>query len=281
MLFAAILAPILAVSMQVGLNPAVEPAPAIPEELRELRRRMAAKQGTVTVETDRLGACLARAETDSTAAVMEADYWASGDSGFLRANALHCRGVAQAELGRWTDAAASFVEARDVVPADDAEYAARLGAMAGSAFLAGGENLQAVAVLDAARAASERAAFTALTGEIELDRARAFVALEDEVQATTALAEARQTIPLSVRAWLLSATLARRGDNISAAQTYIAQAKTLDPTDPQMLLEAGVIAISAGNEAQARAEWTALVNLPDAPAEAETAQSYLQQLDTP
>ena len=274
---------ILAAAMQVGPNPSIQPAPAIPEELRELRelQRQKEARARVTIESDPLLNCLSRAEEDSTAAVVEANDWLSRAAGIDRAKALHCRAVAQTEMGRFQDAALSFVEADKAASPEDMKYRARLGAMAGAAFLAAQEPMLAVGALDVARDQSQAAGFAALTGEIELDRARAFVAMGDMTQAEAALAAARQATPLNARAWLLSATLARRGVDMSAAQTYIAQARRLDASNADVLLEAGLIAILTGDEQTARSDWNEVLALPDAEAQSQIAQSYLTQLETP
>jgi tetratricopeptide (TPR) repeat protein len=273
---------LVAMLMQVGPNPSIQPGPAIPEELRELRRRQQEAAQVTVGETapDRLTACLARADADSTAAVIEAGAWVSAAEGADRAFALHCRAYAEAVLGQWLAAARTFDDARALVPDSDRKYRARLGAMAGNAFLTHGEMLPALTTLDAALADAEAAGFTALSGEIELDRARVFVGLGDLDQAGTALASARRLIPLSSSAWLLSATLARRADMLTDAQSFIMQARTLDPTNPDILLEAGVIAILSGNEEEARTSWEAIVAAPAATQAArDTARAYLAQLE--
>jgi hypothetical protein len=55
----------------------------------------------------------------------------------------------------------------------------------------------------------------------------------------------------------------------------------LAPTDPAIGLEAGVIAALGGRDDAARQSWQSVVRLaPDTP-EAETARTYLAQLDPP
>ncbi|MGB7408993.1 MAG: hypothetical protein WA908_10845 [Pontixanthobacter sp.] len=273
-----LLASVLAFAVQVGPNPSIEPTPAIPPELEELRRREREKAPKVIIPTDPVEVCLLRAEDDPTAAVMEASDRAGRTSGLAKGQALHCLGLAQSELARWRDAADRFVAARDTVPADNIEYRARLGAMAGAALLTADDPMAALAALDTARDASQAVGFRPLTGEIALDRARAFVALQDNVQAAEALAEARRLIPESRRAWLLSAVLARRNGDLADAQSYIMQARTLAPRNAEVLLESGVIAVLSGNDELAANEWNAVLALPDQPEAAQTARSYIDQL---
>lgn len=274
-----ITATILAALMQVGPNPEASSELGVPEELAELRRRMKAKTAAENEpETDRLSQCLTRADDDSTAVVMEAGSWLSKASGTERAEALHCRGYAEAVLGQWRAAAASFADARAMLPENDARYRARLGAMAGNALISDGELLPALTTLDTAQKDAAAAEFPALGGEIALDRARVLVALGDTDQASQALADARRLIPLSARAWLLSATLARRVEQLEDAQSYITQARTLDPTNPEILLEAGVVAVLTGDDDAARGFWEAVLAAPGNGAQAAIARDYLGQL---
>ncbi len=280
--------------MQVGPNPSIQPAPAIPDELRELRRRSRENAPVVELETDPLALCLARAEESAAAAVVEADARVARLTGADRALALHCRGVAQAEMLQWSQAADSFVQARDDTPTDEYAYRARLGAMAGAAHLADNDPADALTVLDIARRDARQADFAALQGEIELDRARALVALDqwgdkqagtqagEQAGAGEALAQARRLIPRSSQAWLLSATLARRTQALETARQFIAQAKLLAPDNAQILVEAGVIAVLSGDEDSARRDWNAAIASSassETDAERAAAQTYLQQLD--
>ena len=90
--------------------------------------------------------------------------------------------------------------------------------------------------------------------------------------------KARTDAPQNADAWLLSATLSRRLDDLAAAQGQIETAAALAPEDPAVGLEAGVIAALAGNDEAARKSWNSVLGLaPDAP-EAAIARTYLGQL---
>ncbi|MGB3737871.1 MAG: hypothetical protein WA948_00800 [Pontixanthobacter sp.] len=266
-------------AMQVGPNPRGDVDP-IPEELRELRRRQRS-DAPIVPDEDRMAACLARSQTGSVATVVEAAAWADGTDGQTKANALHCKGVAEIELGRFAEAAASFETAVAALSGNDAEYAARLGAMAGGAHLLGGDAARAATVLEQAKLAAEQGAPALIAGQIDLDRAKAYVAMDDTVRAQEALADARRTIPRDPQSWLLSATLARRLNDLPLAQDFITQARALVPARPELLLEAGLIAVLNGDDEQARRDWTAILDAPDPAPEAQTARFYLEQLDTP
>src|SRR3546814_3090904 len=57
--------------------------------------------------------------------------------------------------------------------------------------------------------------------------------------------------------WLLSATLARRQNDIARAALHIAEAEKRAPGDPNIALEAGNIAGLQGRLAEAREKWSA------------------------
>lgn len=223
--------------------------------------------------------CVAQVDDDAEDATELAEGWlANGAKGTgEQAEAELCLGLARARLGDWGEAETAFLAARDAT-GPDRMMRARLGAMAGNAALATGADERALAALDGARADATGLADPALTTTIALDRARALVGLKRLDEAASALAEARTASPTNAEAWLLSATLSRRQDNLAAAQQQILRAAELLPIDPAIGLEAGVIAMLAGHEDAARKSWqSVLAAAPDSP-EAETAKGYLAQL---
>ncbi len=95
---------------------------------------------------------------------------------------------------------------------------------------------------------------------------------------TAALIEARTSSPDNPLAWLLSATLSRRQGKLGAAEAQILTAAGLKPTDPEIGLEAGVIAVLAGHDEAARKSWQSVVAAAPESAAAATANTYLAQL---
>ena len=98
-------------------------------------------------------------------------------------------------------------------------------------------------------------------------------------EAAQALADARRDAPQRVESWLLSATLSRRMSDLEAAQAEIQTAAALAPEDPAVGLEAGVIAVLAGQDDAARKSWSSVIELAPETPEAATARGYLAQLD--
>lgn len=198
--------------------------------------------------------------------------------GSARVEPGQCLGMALAAQGQWSKAEAAFVEARDLTPANEPENRARLGGMAGNALLAAGKPEAALSRLDLAHGEALGASDLHLAGEISIDRARALVALKRDGDAATALATARANAADNGQAWLLSATLSRRQGKLADAQQQIQVAAQLMPLDPEVGLEAGVIAVLAGNEGAARRSWLSVVKAAPGSETARTAQSYLDQL---
>lgn len=272
------LLPLALMLMQVGLDPSRGQPPGIPEELRNRPPRKAAPDAAPTPAPPpaKLAACLESVPGSPANAVESATRWLAQATDAERAHAGHCLGVAQAQSGDWNAATASFAAARDNVPAVNATYRARLGALGGNAALAAGDAAKALALLDAAR--GEAAKSGALAGGIAIDRARALVALDRPAEAGLALGEARAANPGDPQAWLFSATLARQQGNLVSAQAQIEKAATLAPRDPAVGLEAGVIAALGGNDAAARLSFKSVIALAPESEQAAQAKTYLEQL---
>lgn len=200
--------------------------------------------------------------------------WVAAASGKDKARAGECLGVALSGLDRWDEAAGAFRTAS--AAADTPIGRARLGAMAGEASLNAGDAQAALAALDAAKAdaGDER---TILAG-IAVFRARALVALKREAEAVAPLAEARAARPDDPYVWLLSATLSRRMGRLGEAQQEIQRAAELLPIDPEIGLEAGLIAVLSGRDAAARKSWESVIAAAPSSAAAATAKGYIAQL---
>jgi tetratricopeptide (TPR) repeat protein len=233
----------------------------------------------VTLEQDRLTACMDEAQRDPATAIATANEWLEGTSGPGRSLPQQCLGIAYTALLRWDAAMQAFTTARDARLVDDYLARARLGGMAGNAALAGEVYLQATSLLLRAEEDALAAEQNVMAGQFATDRARALVALGLESEAAAALAKAREFAPQDATIWLLSATLARRMDDLANAQDWIETASLLDSVNPSIGLEAGLIAALAGFEDAARASWQSVVDNAGGSPQASTAQLYLQQLD--
>jgi tetratricopeptide (TPR) repeat protein len=269
----------LTVLAQVGALNTPGAAPPLPHEqqaepLRPPRARNRAPAAAPVAVPSRKQQCLEIAEQTPADAEASASAWLAAAQESEKAVAGECLGVAFSRQDKWAEAETAFLAARDA--SADKVLRARVGAMAGNAALARGDAAAALTALDIAHA--DAAGDASLTGGIAIDRARALVLLKRSDEAEAALAEARTAAPDNAQAWLLSATLSRRMNKLSEAQAQIEKAAALLPVDPEIGLEAGVIAVLAGRSEAARKSWqSVLTTAPDSEA-AVTAKGYLAQL---
>jgi tetratricopeptide (TPR) repeat protein len=216
--------------------------------------------------------CLDLARKDAPSAVTEASLWTQQGGGYL---ALACHGFALASEFKFDLAVPILTEAANGAEERKDPRAARFWAQAGNAAIANDRPADALTALDSALIVAPANAEKA---DIEVDRARALVALTRADEAATALANARLLGPENGTAWLLSATLARRLNKLSDALTYIQTAASLLPRDPAVALEAGNIAIAAGDETAARKQWEQTIAIAPNSRQANSAQAQLAAL---
>jgi tetratricopeptide (TPR) repeat protein len=199
---------------------------------------------------DRGSACAALARSDPAHAIAEANAWRLVGGGIA---ARQCLGLAYVQDERWLSAATVFEQAaREAQTGNDSRVGA-LWSQAGNAALAAGDAARARGNLDSALATGTLS--DTMRGEVELDRARADVALNDPASARTDLNGAVQHVPDDPMAWLLSATLARKQGEVDRATADIAEAVKRAPDDPDVALEEGNVQAVAGNLAGARIAW--------------------------
>lgn len=247
---------------------AIEAPVAIPAPTRS--------PATPTVEDDRLQSCIENADKDPATSLAQASAWVAAAKGANRSKPLECLGQVYTVLLRWDAAEGAFAEAADVTPASDDARRSALYAQAGNAALASGHADRALIHLDAAVGVPGIGPLA--RGQAEIDRGRALVALVRLEDAVEAFAAAQRDAPDDSDAWLLGATVARRRSDFAAAQRQIEVAGKLASTDPEIGLEAGVIAMLDGREPAARRAWQSVMLVAPGTREAETAKAYLAQL---
>lgn len=265
---------LLPVLMQVGPGPSVGPSPIEQLDMRNRPARTRAEPDAPQRTPSALETCLDTARTAPEKAHAISVEWIKRTTGEQRAAGEHCLGVAAGNMGEWDAARAAFIAAR--ADAEDTAFRTRMSALAGSAALASGDATGALVLLDTAK--SENPLDPSVKGAIALDRASALVALDRTDDAISALSEARAAMPGDPQAWLLSATLARRTGDLATAQAQIEKAVSLDPRDPAIGLEAGVIAVLAGHSEAARKSWQSVLETAPDSEQAQTAKGYLAQL---
>ena len=232
----------------------------------------AAAQPLPTLNEIQFTECLDLARKDAPSALTEASLWAQQGGGYL---ARACQGFAYATDFKFDLAVPAFTEAAKGAEERKDPRAARFWAQAGNAAIADDNPGDALTALDSALTV---AAANTEKADIEVDRARALVALDRPGEAVTALANARQLGPENGTAWLLSATLARRLKKLPDALGFIQTAASLLPRDPAVALEAGNIAIAAGDETAARKQWEQVIAIAPTSRQANSAQAQLAAL---
>ena len=257
----------------------VGPGGALPQAPLAIPKPKSAAVAASSTSPELLQQCLDLAMTRPSDAIEVAQNWLTTAKTMKdRAGAKQCHAMAMVRIEGFAEAAPLFLSARQDTPANEADERARLAALAGNALLAADDPAGALAALDLARGDSLNGLDAKLRSGIEVDRARALVALGRPDEAAVALAEARMAAPANHQAWLLSATLARRQGKLADAQLYIERAAQLFPVDPEIGLEAGVIAVLSGRDEAARKSWLSVIKAaPNSPS-AKTAQGYLDQL---
>jgi tetratricopeptide (TPR) repeat protein len=235
-------------------------------------------QSELSFDEARFEECLKQARTDPATAINTASQWAGEADGESAAYPQQCLGHAYTSLLRWDAAERAFLTAREALGAGQREWRARLALQAANAALAG--TRADAALFDLSLAERDLGdADAGISAMIESDRARALVAAGRESEAVAALDKARMLDPQSPNAWLLSATLARRLGKLAEAQGFIETAAKLAPGYPEIGVEAGVIAMLAGNQDAARTSWQSVVALAPNDDAATAAKAYLAQLD--
>lgn len=213
--------------------------------------------GVPTEIKARFETCLDTAIADPEAGIRYASAWQMDGGTFY---ARQCLGFAYGQAERWAPAMVAFEQAADEAETTgNATASGRLWVQAGNAALAVNDPTRARGYFDAALARGLPAGMD--QGEAHLDRARALVALNELALAREDIDIALQQVPADPLGWLLSATLARRMDNLPLAQRHVAQAVKLAPDDAAVALEQGNIAVLTGYDDVAKIAWERAVKL--------------------
>lgn len=253
-------------------------APALPQAPLQIPRKRKVIEAGPPEPPSMLAQCLALVRSSPPAAIDFAQGWLGQTTGSARAEPGRCLGLALASLERFGEAEEAFLQARNDAAPSDMQTRAVLGARAANAAFAGEANDRALALLDQAHGDALAAGDARLAGETSIDRARVLVALGRTNDAAAALAEARTAAPDNPLGWLLSATLSRREGRLDEAQQQIERAADLLPVDPEIGLEAGVIAALSGRDAAARRSFQSVLVAAPGSEFAKKAQGYLDQL---
>lgn len=215
------------------------------------------------LDAKRYDGCVRAIPTDARAAEEFAIQWQSKGGGLP---ARHCQALAQLELGNPAGAAQTLAKAAQAAETQKAPQAADFWGQAGNAAMLAGDAKGAVGHFNSAIVAAGEFA-PIRTANLLIDRARAQVELGNFAAARTDLDRATGLAPNEPAGWLLSATLARRQNDLARAKADIARAAAIAPGDPDVQFEQGAILSAAGDLAGARTIWETVVkSAPGTPA---------------
>jgi tetratricopeptide (TPR) repeat protein len=170
----------------------------------------------------------------------------------LTPEAQACRAIEASNAGRFAEAAAAFEATADLATTGDPARDRALAA-AGNMWIAAGQPGKAALALDKALAGNGLKADQ--HGLALLDRARAAEAQGDLKAARAKVNEAARTMAEDPFLWYFSAALSLRENDLPAAKSSINRALAMAPDSAEILFEAGHIANTAGEDAQARDYW--------------------------
>ena len=256
-------------------TPAPAPSPATPPATVAAPRAPETAGSAMSLDQARLVQCRQAIEDDPAEAVLTAGDWigTTATSPF----AHQCLGLAYMAQQEFASAASAFGEAARLSASDNRTFSAGLSVNAGSAALTAGDGPGARRHLDSAINAGVLSG--PALGNAYVERARSAVLTNDLATARSDLEAAKPLVASDAMVWLLSATLHRRQNQLAEAQADIQQAATLSPRDPAIALEAGNIAVGAGNLGSARASWQSVLAISTSGAAAQAARAHLAELD--
>jgi tetratricopeptide (TPR) repeat protein len=220
--------------------------------------------------------CVAITRQDPAKAIVEAEAWRNASGGIA---AKQCLGLAYVAAERWAPAAAAFEQAAKDAELQQDGRAANLWVQSGNASLAGDDPVKAKGAFD--RALALPVLSDALRGEALMDRARAAVAANDPGSARVDLDSALKLVPGDPMGWLLSATLARRQQQLDRASIDMREALRLAPDASAVAYEQGNIAYDKGDRDLARGAWQRAIDLDKRGTEAgQAARMAIAKLET-
>ena len=215
-----------------------------------------------TGDAARYRSCIAAAGSEPRLAVTEATKWLGAGGGVP---ARHCLGLAYLADRQFAAAVMTLEQAARAADTAASPLAPALWGQAGNAALAGGDAGRGLTDLTTAleRDSSDAGAII----QLRIDRARALVELKRDGEAKADLAAATASGDAPADAWLLQATLARRGGDLKTAEASLLQAARRAPEDADIGLESGNLAAAQGRLDLARRAWeTVAAAAPGTPA---------------
>jgi tetratricopeptide (TPR) repeat protein len=223
-------------------------------------------------EPERYAACMEKARTKPKEGLAEAEAWlarSASDAG------RHCRAAALIGLGRTEEGVAGLTELGQELAGKDPGLAGELYRQAAAAELDAGRT-QAALVLQ-----SKGLELAPDSVELLIDRAIAEATTQDYAKALDDLGRAHGLAPRRADILVLTASAWRLEDRPERAEAPLAEALSLEPDNPDGLLERGMLKRMRGDLAGARADWERVEQVAKGSPAAKTAAANLALLDKP
>lgn len=214
--------------------------------------------------------CLSMVQNDPSGAFTFADTWQAAGGG---AGAIHCRALAEIELGDPEEGAALLDQLGDQTTAAAPAARATILGQAGQAWM------MANTPQHAYDSATKALALLPDDPDLLIDRAIASSSLEHYAEADDDLFRALDIDPRRGDALVLRAAARRHLEHLDLASADVERALELDPEDPDAFLERGILRQRRGNVSGARADWERAIKLSPDTATGDLAQQNLALLE--
>ncbi|MDP9096721.1 MAG: tetratricopeptide repeat protein [Pseudomonadota bacterium] len=220
-------------------------------------------------EGDEYDKCLSMLQSDPSGAYTFADTWQAAGGGD---GAIHCRALAEIELGDPEEGATLLDQLGANSPAAPAARAAILGQASQAWMMAGTPQHANVS-------ATKALALVPDDPDLLIERAIANSSLEHYTGADDDLTRALDIDPKRGDALVLRAAARRHLERLDLASNDVERALELDPEDPDAFLERGIVRQRRGNPAGARKDWERAIELSPDSATGDLAQQNLALLE--
>ena len=215
-------------------------------------------------------ACMMLARRNPQDALASALTWARKAGGQA---AEHCVAVALLGLEHYAEAARRFEALADTMEDRPNSLRAEVLGQAGQAWVLADDLEQAHSAQSAALT------FNPKNHELWVDRALTLALAENYWEAIDDLNEAESLAPNRPDILIFRASAYRYVDALELALEDAERGLSLDPVNPEGLLERGLIQRLKGDEAGAREDWLRVVSLAEGSPSADAARENLAQLD--
>jgi len=228
---------------------------------------MCASAALAAPSASQYDACLNRAQTDPSGALLLASAWSKSGGA---APAEHCAAVALVGLRRFTEAGTKLDALGQSPATGDAGMRTAIYDQAGNAWLLGGQPDRAINSFTAALAIDP------LDADLLADRARANALKRNWAKAESDLTAALLVNPDRADLYVLRGSARHGMGRRAEARVDFEHALKLQPNNADALVERGTAKLEDGDVAGARADWQRAMTIAPGTAAAESARQHLE-----